>query len=84
MIVANYSEFRTGLKKFLYEVEDNNELLVIKRGAGKGAVMISLKEYNSLMETLHLLKSKTNANRLFESIDQVNSGLVKKQKFDSE
>lgn len=83
MIVANFSEFRTGLKKYLDEVELNDELLLIKRGVGKGAVMLSLKEYNSIMETLHLLKSQKNTNRLFESIEQINSGQVKKHKFES-
>jgi antitoxin YefM len=74
MIAANFTEFRTGLKKFLDEVEENNETLIIKRGAGNGAVLISLDEYNSIMETVHLLRSKANANRLYESIEQINDG----------
>lgn len=74
MIAANYTEFRTGLKKFLDDVEDNNEILIIKRGTGKGTVMISLNEYNSIMETLHLLSSRANAERLYESIQQLNEG----------
>ena len=76
MIAANYTEFRTGLKKFLDNVEENNETLIIKRGAGKGAVLISLDEYNSIMETLHLLNSKANADRLYKSIDQMKKGKV--------
>jgi antitoxin YefM len=74
MIAANYTEFRTRLKKFLDNVEENNETLIIKRGVGKGTVMISLDEYNSIMETLHLLSSKANADRLYESIDQMKKG----------
>jgi antitoxin YefM len=74
MIAANYTEFRTGLKNYLDDVENNNETLIIKRGSGKGTVMISLDEYNSIMETLHLFSSKKNAKRLFESIDQMKSG----------
>jgi len=76
MIAANYTEFRTRLKKFLDHVEENNETLIIKRGAGKGTVLISLDEYNSIMETLHLLNSKANADRLYESIDQMKKGKV--------
>jgi antitoxin YefM len=71
MIAANYTEFRKGLKDFLDNVEFNNETLIIKRGSGKGTVLISLDEYNSIMETMHLLKSKKNAKRLFESIEQM-------------
>ena len=74
MIAANYTEFRTGLKNYLDNVEFNNETLIIKRGSGKGTVLLSLDEYNSIMETLHLLSSKKNANRLFESIDQIKTG----------
>jgi antitoxin YefM len=74
MIVANYTEFRTGLKNYLDNVENNNETLIIKRGSGKGTVLISLDEYNSIMETLHLLSSKKNAKRLFESIEQMKTG----------
>lgn len=74
MIAANFSEFRTNLKMYLDSVEDNNEVLVVKRKTGKGTVMISLDEYNSIMETMHLLSSKTNATRLYESIEQMKSG----------
>jgi antitoxin YefM len=74
MIAANYSEFRNELKKYLDNVEFNNETLIIKRGSGKGTVLISLDEYNSIMETLHLLSSKKNAKRLFESIEQMKTG----------
>jgi antitoxin YefM len=74
MIAANYTEFRTGLKKYLDSVEENNETLIIKRGTGNGTVLISLDEYNSIMETVHLLSSKANADRLYESIKQINEG----------
>lgn len=74
MIAANFTEFRTSLKKFLDEVEDNNETLVVKRGIGKGTVVISLNEYNSIMETMHLLSSRANAERLYESIQQLKEG----------
>lgn len=74
MLVANYSEFRGDLKKYLDNVEKNNETLIIKRSKGRGAVMISLEEYNSMMETMHLLSSKVNADRLHESIRQLEAG----------
>jgi len=74
MIAANYTEFRNELKNYLDNVEFNNETLIIKRGSGKGTVLISLEEYNSIMETLHLLSSKKNARRLFDSIEQMKTG----------
>ena len=74
MKAANFTEFRTKLKQYLDEVEKNNETLIIKRGTGHGAVLISLDEFNSILETVHLLSSKANADRLYESIRQMNSG----------
>jgi antitoxin YefM len=74
MRAANFTEFRTRLKNFLDDVENNNETLIIKRGTGNGAVLISLDEYNSIMETVHLLSSRVNADRLYESIQQVKAG----------
>jgi antitoxin YefM len=55
-------------------VEKNNETLIIKRGQGNGTVLISLNEYNSILETVHLLSSKANADRLHESIQQMKKG----------
>ena len=80
MIAANYTEFRIGLKKYLDEVENNNETLIIKRGAGKGTVLMSLDDYNSMIETMHLLSSKANADRLYESINQMKAGKVVREK----
>ena len=74
MIATNFSEFRLGLKGFLDKVENDNETLIIKRKSGVGSVLISLEEYNSLIETMHLLSSKKNADRLYESIHQMKSG----------
>lgn len=74
MIAANYSELRTDLKNYLDNVEENNETLIVKRANGKGSVIISLAEYNSIMETLHLLSSQKNADRLHKSIKQMKTG----------
>ncbi|MFZ4706144.1 MAG: type II toxin-antitoxin system Phd/YefM family antitoxin [Bacteroidales bacterium] len=74
MRAANFTEFRTKLKQFLDDVEKNNETLIIKRGSGNGTVLISLDEYNSIIETMHLLSSKANADRLYESVQQMKTG----------
>jgi antitoxin YefM len=76
MIAANFIEFKTGLKRFLDHVEKDNETHIFKRGKGKGTVLISLNEYNSIMETAHLPGSKINAERKHESIEQMKSGKI--------
>ena len=84
MIAANFSEFRNNLKKFLDAVENDNETIIVKRSKGRGAVLISLSEYNSLTETLHLLGNEANAMHLFESIKQMEEGNVVEFKFPEE
>ena len=76
MLSANVTEFRKEIKKYLDLVIEDFETLIINRGKGKGAVMISLDEYNSLMETMYLLSTKANRDSLNESIKQVKEGKV--------
>lgn len=77
MKVTNFTDFRTNLKKYLDHVENNNETLIIKRGRGHGTVLISLDEFSSIIETMHLLSSKANADRIYESIEQLKTGTFK-------
>lgn len=76
MLSANVSDFRKQMKKYLDHVTEDYETLIINRGKGKGAVMISLDEYNSLMETMYLLSSKANADNLYEAMKQEKEGKV--------
>mgnify|MGYP000486458565 CR=1 FL=1 len=62
------------MKNFLDAVEDNDETLIVKRGAGKGTVVISLDEYNSMMETAYLMSTRANRQHLEESIAQLDVG----------
>jgi len=50
--------------------------LIIKRGTGHGAVVISLDEFKAILENVHLLSSRPNANRLYESIQQMKTGAI--------
>lgn len=77
MIAANYTEFRKELKNYLDKVENDNETVIIKRNSGSASVMISLGEYNSIMETAYLLSTKANREHLRESIMQMESGNIK-------
>jgi antitoxin YefM len=74
MLSANVTDFRKEMKYYLDLVTEDFETLIINRGKGKGAVMISLDEYNSLMETMYLLSSKANADSLHQSMKQFEEG----------
>ena len=74
MLSANVTDFRKEMKRYLDLVTEDFETLIINRGRGRGAVMISLDEYNSLMETMYLLSSKANADSLHKSLSQFEKG----------
>jgi len=73
MKVINYTELRLNLKHWLNSVIDDVEEVIIKRKDQKDLVLISLEEYNSLVETNYLLSGK-NRNVLLESIAEVKKG----------
>lgn len=78
MKIVNYTELRLNLKYWLNSVIDDVEEVIIKRKDQKDLVLISLEEYNSLVETNYLLSGK-NRDVLLESIQDVNKGNKKYQ-----
>jgi antitoxin YefM len=76
MEVVNYTELRTHLKDTLDQVAEKKATYIVYRGKQQNVVIISLEEYNSMKETLHLLSNRNNANALYESIDQNNRGEI--------
>lgn len=74
MDVVTYSEARANLKDVMDRVvADKTEIIVTRRKA-EAVVMVSLSEWNSMVETAHLLSSPVNAERLRRSIDQMKAG----------
>jgi antitoxin YefM len=71
---VSYTELRQNLKKHLDSVCESRAPLVVTRQHGEPVVMISLAEYESLEETLHLLRDPANAERLLRSISEADKG----------
>ena len=78
MQVVNYSEFRNNLAENLNRVNDNGEIVIVSRSKGKNVVVMSLDEYNSINETLHLMSNEHNEKMLDESIAEMRAGLSSK------
>ncbi len=74
MKVVNFSEARNQLKRVLDQVVDDADYTVITRRDAEDAVVMSLDQFNGLMETVHLLKSPANAAHLSKSIQQYRAG----------
>ncbi|MCY1515317.1 Antitoxin YefM [compost metagenome] len=74
MRVVNFSDARNNLKKVIDDVVNDSDFTIISRRDAPDAVLISLDSFNSLMETVHLLKSPANAAHLARSLAQMESG----------
>jgi antitoxin YefM len=74
MLTTTLSDFRKDIKRYLDNVTDDFETLIINRGKDTGVVIISLEEYNSLNATQHELSSKVNESRLDSAIEKFKRG----------
>ncbi len=79
MRTVSFTEARNGLKKILDQAINDADCTVITRRDSQDAVVMSLDYYNSLMETVHLLKSPANAVHLSKSIEQFRTGQAKER-----
>ena len=77
MRVISFSDARNKLKNVLDQVVNDADYTVITRRDAEDAVVMSLEQFNSLMETVHLLKSPANAAHLTKSIKQYQSDKTK-------
>ena len=76
MRIVSFTEARNGLKSVLDRVVNDADYTVITRRDAEDAVVMSMEHYNSLMETVHLLKSPANAAHLSKSIEQFQAGNI--------
>lgn len=74
MRVINFSQARSNLKRVIDQVVKDANFAVISRRDDADAVLMSLDTFNSLMETVHLLKTPANAAHLARSIAQLRRG----------
>lgn len=76
MKIVTFTEARNKLKNILDRVIEDADYTVITRRDADDAVVMSLDYFNSLLETVHLLKSPANAAHLARSIAQYEQGQV--------
>ncbi|RJX72930.1 type II toxin-antitoxin system prevent-host-death family antitoxin [Vibrio sinensis] len=74
MRIVSFTEARNGLKAVLDGVVNDADTTIITRRDSEDAVVMSLDYYNSLMETVHLLRSPQNVEHLNRSIEQYRAG----------
>ena len=73
-VVARYDEV-------LDAVATDGEEVVITREGNASVVMVALADYEALKETVHLLRSPANANRLLDAMARLDANAPRQKNF---
>ncbi len=77
MTHVSYTELRQNLSRYLDEAVEGRAPITVTRQGGKGnVVMLSAEEFSGWQETVHLLSSPRNAERLLRGVAQAETGLA--------
>lgn len=80
MNVLTYSEARASFKSVMDNVCRDHDPAFITRANGEHVVLLSAADYSSMQETLYLLSSEENAQRLSASLSAIKAGKAKERK----
>jgi len=80
MEAISYSNARARFAKIMDQVNRDRDGIIITRQNGSSVVMMSLEDYESWQETLHLLSSPANAKRLLASLAGAKKGKARVRK----
>ena len=74
MLQTTYTNARAHFAGLCDEVTENREIVVIRRRKGGNVAMIAADELQSLVESVHLLRSPKNAERLLSALERALKG----------
>ena len=74
MRTLSFSDARANLKALMDRVTEDRAPVLITRQRGEDVVMVSASEWAAIEETLHLLQPPPNAERLLESLAELDAG----------
>ena len=80
MKTANFTEFRQNLRSYLDRVINDTDTVVINRGNGTAAVLISMDEYNAIKETEYIMQSPATMEAIRRASDELDRGESVRQK----
>ncbi len=74
-----FQELKENLESFLQEVSHKGTSLQVKQKNGSNVMIIPEEEYTALEETAYLLRSPKNADRLYESMKDIERGIYQER-----
>lgn len=74
MTIVSLTELRANMAKHLDQIITDRTELVVTRQHHEPVVIMPLSELEGLRETLHLLSTPANAERVMASIAELNAG----------
>ena len=77
--ITSPTDARNNFFKLLDLVVQNNQVYIINRRDGKNVALITESDLKSLVETVYLLRTPANANRLQDAIEESKTGKIKPQ-----
>ena len=79
METITYSEARGNFRATIEKVCEDHTPVIITRRNQQPVVMVSLEDYNAMEETLYLLRNPRNAERLLQSVHNIQAGQVQEK-----
>jgi antitoxin YefM len=73
MDVMSFSDARANFKALMDRVVDDRSPVVVTRQKAEAVVMVSLSDWNAMAETLHLLSTPANADRLRQAVRELDA-----------
>jgi antitoxin YefM len=73
MTILTYTDARNNLASAMDRVVQDRDPAIITRTGREAVVMVAQGEWDAIQETLHLLTSPRNAQRLREAIAELNA-----------
>ncbi|NJO59776.1 MAG: type II toxin-antitoxin system prevent-host-death family antitoxin [Richelia sp. RM2_1_2] len=77
--VTSPTDARKDFFTLLEKVAQNHQVYIINRRDGENVALIAESDLRSLVESVYLLRSPKNANRLFDAIEESKTGKIKPQ-----
>lgn len=68
MVTTSYTDARAHFAELLDQVTEDREPIIVTRRGHEPVALIAADELDALIETVHLLRSRTNAERLLTSL----------------